>query len=164
MTGAGLVLVLLVVGGTPAVLRALQRRRRLAIGTPGALWDELAATAVDVGVRMQAAWTPRRAAHELAAAAARGGDPDGRAAGAVLRLALAEEAACYGRAGEGGTDPALVTALRTARHGLLRAAPRDVRLRARLWPASLVSGAGARLADRTRRLGPRTRLRRPHAV
>jgi len=55
---------------------------------------------------MQPAWTPRRAAHELAAAAARGGDPDGRTAGAVLRLALAEEAACYGPASSGshGTD------------------------------------------------------------
>jgi hypothetical protein len=164
LAGAGLAVVLLVLAGTPAALRALQRRRRLAAGTAGALWDELAATADDVGVRMQPAWTPRRSAHELAEAVARGGDPAGRTAEAVLRLALAEEAACYGRAGDGGTDPALVTALGTARHGLLRSAPRDVRLRAQLWPASLVSGAGARLADRVRRLGGLSRFRRPRAV
>jgi hypothetical protein len=164
VAGAGLVLVLVVVGGTPAVIRTLQRRRRLATGTPGALWDELAATAADVGVRMQPAWTPRRAAHELAAAAARGGDPDGRTAGAVLRLALAEEAACYGPARGDGTDPGLVPALRTARQGLLRSASRDSRLRARFWPASLVTGAGARLADRVRRLGGLARFRRPRAV
>ena len=67
----------------------------------------------------------------------RGGDPDGRAADAVARLARAEEAACYGRAGGDGAEPELVTALRTARQGLLRSAARDVRLRALLWPASL---------------------------
>jgi hypothetical protein len=33
----------------------------------------------------------------------------------------------------------------------LRSASRDVRFRAVLWPASLVTGAGARLADRVRR-------------
>jgi hypothetical protein len=164
VAGAGLVLTLLVVGGTPGAVRALQRRRRVTTGTAGALWDELAATAADVGVRMQPAWTPRRAAHELAEAVARGGDPAGRAAEAVLRLALAEEAACYGRAGDGGTDPRLVPALRTARHGLLRSAPRDIRLRALLWPASLVTGAGARLTDRARRLGALARPRRPRAV
>ncbi|TFV81426.1 DUF3488 and transglutaminase-like domain-containing protein, partial [Blastococcus sp. CT_GayMR16] len=78
LAGGGLALVLLVGFGTPAVVRALQRRRRLAAGTAGALWDELAATALDVRVPLQAAWTPRRAAEELAAVVARGGDPDGR--------------------------------------------------------------------------------------
>jgi hypothetical protein len=164
LAGAGLALVLLVAGGTPAALRALQRRRRVATGTPGALWDELAATAVDVGVPMQPAWTPRRAAHELAEVVARGGDPAGRGGQAVLRLALAEEAACYGPARDGGTDPGLVAALGTARRGLLRSAAREVRLRALFWPASLVTGAGARLADRARRLGRLDRFRRPRAA
>ena len=43
---------------TPAGIRVLRRRRRLAAGTAGALWDELAATALDVGVRLQPSWTP----------------------------------------------------------------------------------------------------------
>jgi hypothetical protein len=150
LAGAGLALVLLVVVVTPAGLRVLQRRRRLATGSAGALWDELAATALDVGVQLQPAWTPRRAARELAAVA-RGGDPSGRAADAVSRLARAEELACYGPAGHGAADQELGAALRTARHGLLRSASRDVRLRAVLWPASLVTGAGARLAARARR-------------
>ena len=80
-------------------------------------------------------------------AVARGGDRDGRAADAVARLARAEEAACYGRAAGTARIPELVTALRTARQGLLRSAARDVRLRALLWPASLVTGAGARLSE-----------------
>ncbi|MCW2533640.1 MAG: Transglutaminase-like enzyme predicted cysteine protease [Blastococcus sp.] len=163
--GAGLLLVVLVGLGTPAGLRVLQRRRRSATGSAGALWDELVATAVDLGVRLQPAWTPRRAAHELAEVVARGGDPSGRAADAVLRLARAEELACYARAVDGAADPELGSALRTARHGLLRSAPRGVRLRAVLWPASLMTGSGARLADRARRrLVAPARLRRPRSV
>jgi hypothetical protein len=169
VAGAGLAVVVLVAAGAPAAIRVLQRRRRLADGTAGALWDELAATALDVGVRLQPAWTPRRAARELAEVVARGGDPSGRAADAVSRLARAEEAACYGRGVDVGTGTelgdALRTALRTARHGLLQSAPREVRLRARLWPASLMTGAGARLAGRVRqRLVTLTRPRRPRAV
>ena len=164
LAGAALVLVLLI-ALAPAAVRALQRRRRLAAGTTGALWDELVATALDVGVRLQPAWTPRRAAQELAGAVGRGGDRDGRAAYAVARLASAEEVACYGRGGGNGADAELVTALRTARQGLLRSAERDVRLRALLWPASLVTGAGARVSEAARRrLGSRTKPRRPRAV
>jgi hypothetical protein len=162
LAGAGLVLVLLV-AGTPAAVRSLQRRRRLAAGTTGALWDELEATALDVGVRLQPAWTPRRAAQELAGAVARGGD--GLAADAVTRLARAEEATSYGRPHGNGPDPELVTALRTARQGLLRSASRDVRLRAQLWPASLVNGVGTRLSEGVRRRSAAlTRRDRPRAV
>ena len=42
--------------------------------------------------------------------------------------------------------------------------PDEVRLRALFWPASLVTGAGARLADRARRLGRLDRFRRPRAA
>jgi hypothetical protein len=163
--GGGLAVVVLLAVGTPASLRVLQRRRRLATGSAGALWDELAATALDVGVRLEPSWTPRRAAHRLAEVVARGGDPGGRAAAAVTQLARAEEAACYGRAGGDGAGPELVAALRSARQGLLRSASRDARLRARLWPASLVSGAGTRSADRARRrLRDVPRPRRPRTV
>ena len=86
----------------------------------------------------------------------------GAAADAVTRLARAEEAASYGRAAASDVvDPELGAALRTARRGLLRSVSRDVRLRARLWPASLVAGAGTRLTDRARR--PRW-ARRPAAA
>jgi hypothetical protein len=149
LAGAGVALLAAVVIGTPAGMRARQRRRRVAAGNAGALWDELAATALDVGVRLHPSWTPRRAAREL------GGVVTGSRAtstpGAVSRLALAEEAACYGRAGRGVAHPDLAPALRTARRGLLRSASRSVRLRAFLWPASLITGAGTRLSGAVRR-------------
>jgi hypothetical protein len=85
---------------------------------------------------------------------------------AVRRLTLAEEAASYGPAREpAGTGDdgheRLVTALRTARRGLLRATPRGTRLRALLWPASLVADAGARLAEVRQRLTRRLSTRPP---
>ena len=138
----------------PAGARALQRRRRVATGSAGALWDELAATALDAGMRLHPAWTPRQAARELGAALARSGAAEGPGADAVRRLALAEEAASYGRAGA-PTYPDLPAALRTARRALLASLPRGARLRALVWPTSLLSGAGSRLAlpslDRLRR-------------
>jgi hypothetical protein len=155
----GAVVLVLLLAGTPAGIRTLRRRRRLAAGTAGALWDEVAATALDVGVRLQPSWTPRRAARELAEVVARGDDPAGSAADAVSRLARAEEVACYGPPGGGVPDPRLVAAVHAARRGLLRSASRGVRLRALLWPASLF--AGLRTADRA---GPLARLRRPRAA
>jgi hypothetical protein len=158
LAGAGLVFVVLVVVGTPAAVRVLQRRRRLGAGTAGALWDELGATALDLGIRLEPSWTPRRAARELAGRV-------GNAADAVTRLARAEEAACYGRTGRDVANPQLAGVLRAARSGLLRSASRDARLRARLWPASLVSGAGGRFADRARRrVRSLPRQRRPRTV
>src|SRR3954451_19374754 len=96
--GAAVLLVLLLVG-TPAGIRALQRRRRLSSGSAGALWDELTATALDVGVRLQPSWTPRRAAGELAEVVGRCGDRSRDAADAVSLLGRAEEVACYGPRG-----------------------------------------------------------------
>jgi hypothetical protein len=145
--------VLLVLGATllaaavvaaPAGARMVQRRRRVATGTAGALWDEVTATAHDAGVAMQPAWTPRQAARELAAVMRKdGGSPAEADAGAdaVRRLALAEEAASYGPASEGEVPPELPAALGPTRRALLAAAPRRGRLRARLWPPSLVAGA-----------------------
>jgi hypothetical protein len=170
LVGTGVALLAAAAIGTPAGIRARQRRRRLVLGDAGALWDELAATALDVGVRLHPAWTPRRTARELAGVVARPGTTSTPgAADAVVRLALAEEAACYGPAGRtsASPDPAtLQRALRTARRGLLRSASRSVRLRSLLWPASLMAGAGARLTGSLRRrlvaLGGR--VRRPRAV
>jgi transglutaminase-like putative cysteine protease len=152
--GAAIVLVLLL-AGTPAGIRALRRRRRLATGTAGALWDELTATALDVGIRLQPSWTPRRTARELAEVVGRGGDRSGNAADAVSLLARAEEVACYGPGGA-ALGPGLGAALHAARRGLLRSASRGVRLRALLWPDSLFAGLRA-----GRRPGILARLRRP---
>jgi hypothetical protein len=154
------VVLIAVLIGVPGSVRVLQRRRRLAEGTAGALWDELGATALDAGVGLHPSWTPRQAARALTGVLTRpGGAPDQAAADAVQRLALAEEAASYGPA-PGAEPPGLPAALRAARRGLLRAVPWRTRLRARLWPASLVTGAGTRLAAAVRRLVPTSLHRR----
>jgi hypothetical protein len=166
LTSAGIALLAGVLA-TPGGLRALQRRRRVTDGGPHALWDELAATVQDLGLRLQPSWTPRQTARELTAVLTRSGPPEGPSGGgvdAVRRLALAEEAASYGPApdGRGEAHDSLVIALGTARRGLLRATPRATRLRALLWPASLVVGTGARLLMIRRRLaaaGPFRRVR-----
>jgi transglutaminase-like putative cysteine protease len=151
---AGLLVLLL--AGTPAGMRALRRRRRMGAGTAVAMWDELAATALDVGVGLQPSWTPRRVAEELARLV---GD-DGGAAQAITELGRAEEVACYGPAGVGRPGPELAAALQTARRGLLRSASRGVRLRALLWPASLLADVRAG----GNQPGVLTRLRRPRTA
>lgn len=146
----GLLVVAAGVLASPAALRALQRRRRLA--APGATgpWDELTATAADLGLYVHPSWTPRRVADALALAVTRGRGGASVAASveAVRGLARAEEAATYGRPGSGATDPGLRGALRTARRGLVGAQPWPVRVRALLWPASLVESARTKPARR----------------
>ena len=139
----------------PAGLRALQRRRRIAAGTAGALWDELTATAQDAGLPLEPAWTPRQVGRELGSVVGRSATSEA-GADAVLRLALAEESASYGPAtGRAQVHPDLLAALRTARQALLATLPRRARLRARLWPASLVAGALDRMAGAVARRVPR---------
>jgi hypothetical protein len=123
----------------PAGVRLLQRRRRLAAGTPRALWDELTATADDLGIDRDPAWTPREAGRALAGRTA--GSPG---AEAVTRLARAEELASYGPGPEARDDD-LPPALRTARRELLRAAGRRAQVRAVCWPASLPAAVRAGL-------------------
>ncbi|MGY1632111.1 transglutaminaseTgpA domain-containing protein [Geodermatophilus sp. SYSU D01186] len=152
LLGAAGVLAAATLVAVPAGLRALQRRRRLSDGSAAALWDELSATALDVGLEGDPARTPRQVAEQLIAAIGeRGGGthrPGGRhggaqaAADAVTRLARAEEAASYARPGStpaAGTE--LAAALATARHGLLAGAAPRTRLRAVLWPPSLARSA-----------------------
>ncbi|MGY1913826.1 transglutaminase family protein [Blastococcus sp. SYSU DS0973] len=149
---AGLVAVGALLLATPAGVRALQRRRRLAGEGADGLWDELTAGAVDLGVHLHPSWTPRRVADALATAVTRGpGGPSVAASvAAVHELARAEEAATYGRPGNGRPGPELRAALRTARRGLAGARPLPVRLRALLWPASLVDDVRAALPQRWR--------------
>jgi hypothetical protein len=160
LVGAGVALLIAVVAGSPSGARALQRRRRVAEDTPASLWDELAATAVDLGLRVQPAWTLRQTAHELAGVMGGPAAVGPVAQDAVHRLALAEETARYGRTGGAGAGPDLREALRTARRGLALGASGRARWRARLWPASLLTGAVTRLAGpaRQRLTAARARL------
>ncbi len=150
LVGGSVVLAAAVVA-LPALARAGQRRRRLADGSAGALWDELTATALDVGVRPDPSWTPRQTAAEFGRVASGAAPADAAVRSAVDELARAEERASYGRAGT-AADPALVDALRTARRGLLAGASRRARLAALLWPASLAATVRSTLAERLRRL------------
>ncbi|SEM04224.1 Transglutaminase-like superfamily protein [Blastococcus sp. DSM 46786] len=149
---AGVLVLGAVVVAAPAGVRALQRRRRLAGGDAAGPWAELRAVATDLGVHLQASWTPRRVAEALVLTLNRGpGGPTAESAvAAVRRLARAEEAASYGRPGSEPPAAELRAALRAARRGLLAARPRSVRLRALLWPASLVAGTRAWAARWTR--------------
>ncbi|MDQ1661901.1 MAG: hypothetical protein QOJ68_1881 [Blastococcus sp.] len=157
----GAVLLLAVLLAVPALLRVVQRRRRLRAGRASALWDELLASALDLGRRIEPAWTPRRTAAELSSTAGgEAGTLSASAQAAVLLLALGEESASYGRAGGGPVDPASTAALHAARRGLLQAVPRSTRLRALVWPSSLVTGTRRRRAARLRRW----RFRRPRTV
>jgi hypothetical protein len=161
LIGLGAVLLLALLLAVPGLLRVVQRRRRLRAGRAAALWDELLASAVDLGRRIDPAWTPRRTAAELSTTAGgEGGSLSAGARAAVLQLALGEEAASYGRAGGGPVDPASTAALHAARRGLLQAVPRSARLRALLWPSSLLSGTGGRRAARLRH----RRFRQPRTV
>ncbi len=144
---AGLVLLVLAAAAAPAGTRVLQRRRRLATGTARSLWDEVTATADDLGVARDPAWTPREAGRALAARTAASESPAGAAgAEAIGRLARAEELASYGPA-SAAVDEELGRDVRTARRGLLATTDRRTRLRAAVWPASvpaaLLTGAPA---------------------
>ena len=178
----GALLGLIVLVAVPGQLRRRRRRRALADGGAAALWDELAATARDLGIAWQPSETPRQTARRLAELVRRAEPgPAGTEAGAgtgagsrvrrpdsadaavdaIRRLALAEEAASYARPGDPAATGSLAPALRSARSGLLRAVPRRTRMRARLWPASLMGGLGERATVRTGRLTARlTRPRR----
>jgi len=138
----------------PAGLRLLQRRRRLAAGTPRALWDELTATADDLGLTRDPAWTPREAGRALAERTA-----GSEGAEAIGRLARAEELASYGPAGE-ARDDELGATLRTARRELVGAADRRARVRAVFWPASLPAAVLAGVPAWARRLPDVPRPRR----
>ncbi len=165
LAGAGGMLLGGLLLAAPASARALQRRRRVAEGTAGALWDELTASALDLGMALDPARTPRQVAGELATLLTRSGHAtDAAACAAVHRLAGAEEAASYGRGGgsPAAGHPNAVLALLTVRRAMLRSVSRRSRLLAQWWPASLVSGAGTRLGARAReRLATLTALRRP---
>jgi hypothetical protein len=157
LVGTGVALLAAALVAVPATARVLRRRRRMASGAPTELWDELTATVQDLGLSRDRAWTPRQTATHLAEDAGHGTDPmlAERAENSIRRLALAEEAAIYGRRAE--VDPERADQLRaeltTARRGLIAAVPRRTRLRAQLWPASLVADVAVGVPARLRRAG-----------
>jgi hypothetical protein len=178
--GAGL-LALLLLGSLPWLVRRRRRRRALTDGGAAALWDELQAIARDLGIPEQPSATPRQTARRLAervrgaapgteSGAATGAGPGSRvrrpdsadaAVEGIRRLALAEEAASYARPGAAASTSPLAPALRSAHRGLLHAAPRRTRVRATLWPASVMSGLGERASLGMRRLVGRLAARLP---
>jgi transglutaminase-like putative cysteine protease len=142
VTGAGLVVLLIALGALPAAVRRRALRRRLADGSPGALWEELLATTADLGIAVPRTATARQLARQLAEQL---GGAEPAAVPAVRTLALAQERAVYGPPGPATDDPSLPMALRSVRRALLRRASRAQRLRAALWPASTVVEAAGRL-------------------
>jgi len=118
------VLVLLV----PATLGALRRRRRLRIGDAAASWLFVQETAIDLGIPVPASDSPRRLARRLRLVGA-----DEHALG-LLVAAVEQAAYAPGPApGEG-----LAEAARRVRAGLLAAAGTSRRVRAVVFPVSLV--------------------------
>ncbi|MFF2390492.1 DUF3488 and DUF4129 domain-containing transglutaminase family protein [Agromyces sp. NPDC058104] len=160
---------LLLVAGlllAPATLRAGQRasrRRRIARGDrpADAAWDELVATARDLGIRLEPTSTPRAIARRLDE---REGfvDDDARAALVVLRDAVERErygpaepsrragaAAPAGRAdGGGAASDGLVDALAIACAALAEGESLLVRWRATLVPRSLIDRARPTFGER----------------
>lgn len=94
-TAATVGLALLVVALLPGLLRALQRRRRLGADTPEPWWREVEASALDVGVSVPEAGTPRA----VGAALAERADP-----ATVRRLVTAVERSRYARPGSDVAD------------------------------------------------------------
>jgi hypothetical protein len=157
LIGVGVIVVAGALVAVPATARVFRRRRRVSAGEPTELWDELSATVQDLGLSLDPAWTPRQAAAHLAEQAGHGTDPilADRAEESIRRLALAEEAATYGPSRPVTPERAeqLREELGTARRGLLAAVPGRTRLRALLWPASLVGEAATVVVARLRRAG-----------
>jgi transglutaminase-like putative cysteine protease len=95
-----------------------------------AAWDELLATAYDVGLTLDSAQSPRATAERLVEKAMLVTS----AADGVRAVARAEERACYAAAPV--AEPGLGDAVRTAKAGLYRWAPFGRRTRARFLPPS----------------------------
>jgi hypothetical protein len=124
------VVLVLLLALLPAVVRLARRRRRLRAGRrgdPDPLWAELSDTARDLGYVWSPARSPRQVATWLGREA--GGDRE------VTALALAVERARYAPTSPAATS--LVGELEGIEQRLRSGRSGQVRLRARLFPASL---------------------------
>jgi transglutaminase-like putative cysteine protease len=137
--GGVAVLVLVLLGLTPAAVRASRRRRRFAAarsGDPDALWAELSDTAIDLGYVWSPARSPRQVSVWLASDAA-------GSAAELDALAVAVEQRRYAPGTASGDPAALTRGLQDVSEQLRSRRSGRIRLQARLWPASL--GWGRRL-------------------
>jgi len=150
LRGGVALLVALVLLVTPAALRASQRLSRLARVRRGerpadAAWDELVATARDLGIGLGDVETARAFAARMGGRPAFAGDPEARAA--LMRLRDGVERERYGPSAR-STGAAGVEDLVTARTALLSDASAADRVRAVLLPRSLFERARRLLGDR----------------
>jgi hypothetical protein len=160
--GAGLLAVL----ALPGFLHLLRRRARWQRPDPAAAWDQVRDDALDVGLPLDPARSPRQARDALARQAVLSGP----ARQALDRLATAVELERYAPPGT-LTDPAALAAdAKAVRRGLHAPLSRRQRWRIALLPASTVrwsSGAAGGLLDRlalTRQgMWARLAFRRPAA-
>lgn len=129
----------------PGIARRILRRvriRRITSGQGGAseAWAELTDTALDHGIEVSDRETARSLAGRLAPLTAPADEPGHSATAALDRLLLAAERASYGRPGTGSHPDGqreLVADLELVLSALHSRAPRRVRLRSSLLPASL---------------------------
>ena len=147
------VLAVLALLAAPGVARITTRRRRLLVagrGDPtaaaGAAWDEVLATAADLGVALGDAETPRTTTAHLG----RELELRGPATAGLRLVALAEERARY--APSAAVDGDLATAVRAARRGMLSHVRRRQRARALLVPRSVIRALNIRMAVGTTNL------------
>ncbi|PWN03571.1 hypothetical protein DJ010_05550 [Nocardioides silvaticus] len=142
------VALLVVLAYLPRLLRRRARDRRLA-GTPEDLWDELAATAIDLGL----AWPSGRSPQEVGRAIVdhlgdrsdvnrperprTGADADPEAAAALERLVAALEVARYARPGSPVPSANLADDVELCAASLEAGVTRRAARRARWLPASL---------------------------
>jgi transglutaminase-like putative cysteine protease len=151
LRGGALALLALVLLLTPAAFRLSQRmsrRGRIRRGErpADAAWDELVATAVDLGAGGGDAETARGFAARIARRQAFAADPDLQAA--LLRLRDAVERARYGPA-RGAVDQQLADDLGAVRSALRSDASAGERARAAFAPRSLFDRVRRALGDRT---------------
>ncbi|WP_168626582.1 DUF3488 and transglutaminase-like domain-containing protein [Cryobacterium sp. BB307] len=146
---AGAVLLVIVLSLLPAGVRMLRHRRNVAglrsgRGSAMLAWRELRATATDVGLALRRTETPRETVERLRRA--RGMTQSGR--DAVSRIGAAVERERFGRPSELADSGSLADDVAVATACLRSGIAGPERLRATLWPNSLVNRNG-RLAART---------------
>ena len=152
VVGGGVgVLVLLAGLVLPGVVRRRRRHRRLAVGGPEAIWAELRATAIDLGVPWPADRSPRATrdvlVHHLGAPLdrttperpAHGPAVAPEAVAALDRLVLALELLRYSRGGQVADEAAVRADAETCLAGLAGGATRAARRRAAWWPKSVLT-------------------------
>ncbi|WP_147675113.1 transglutaminase family protein [Nigerium massiliense] len=125
----------LLVAASPALVRALVRRRRLnpalpAREAPIAAWDEVRASFLDHGHPWPAG-SPRYAAAAVASRLPEDAHEP------LRRLALDAEAALFDRPADGSVRPGIAEDVAAVRRGLDAEASGSQRVRATLWPLSL---------------------------